>query len=78
MATHQKTFEVSHPGAHQPSDAQLKAALKDALDGSGLTPSGEVTFTSKVNVSGGTSTYQASFEAAEEVEEQKPVRAKRS
>lgn len=78
MSSHQKTFEVAHPGAHQPTDEQLKAALKDALSGSDVKPSGEVTFHSKVNVSGSTSTYVATYEEADEDETPKPVRAKRA
>jgi len=71
MAT--KTFEVDHPGTHYPTDAQQRAALRDALKSDGLKLSGEVTFLVVENTSGGPSKVRATFETEEAA---KPAAAK--
>lgn len=52
----QRTFQVEHPNAHQPSPAQVAAALRAALHADGLKRDGDYKIKSYSYRSGGPST----------------------
>lgn len=58
----QKTIEVSHPGTHYPTDAEILSTLRDALKADGLKLVGDATFLVVENTSGGPSKVRATFE----------------
>lgn len=56
MTKTQRTLEVQHPGAHEPSAAQIAAALRSALHADGLVRDGDYKIVGYSIQSGGPST----------------------
>lgn len=73
----QRKLEVAHPGAHQPSPAQVAAALRSALHADGLKRDGDYRIKAYSYRSGGPSTVTVdvptvSADADEPVEDIEP------
>ena len=58
----QRTIEVAHPGSHEPSQEQIKDALADVLKSEGMKQPASFDHTLRVNVSGGPSKVEVTFE----------------
>jgi hypothetical protein len=61
----QRTIEVAHPEAHEPTIEQLRSAVVSSLKEEGLKLNGEYSASLRSQTSGQSSTYRVTFEADE-------------
>jgi hypothetical protein len=61
----QRTIEVAHPEAHEPTIDQIRYAVVTSLKEEGLKLNGEYSASLRSQTSGQSSTYRVTFEADE-------------